>query len=309
MPPTPRVDSGLGPLIALEPASDIPLYEQLYHALRAAIVHGGLRGGARVPATRALAGDLGISRNTVSQAYDQLHAEGYLERRLRGGTFVARVLPDHLLRPRRPDPRGLPPVQSAPAARPLSARGAALVSLTLPSSVNTTVPPRPFRPGVPALDAFPVALWARLTARHWRRMQHRRSLAYGHSAGLRALREAIARHLAAARGVRCSAEQVVIVGGSQQALDLATRLLLDPGDVVWLEDPGYPGARAAFIAAEARIVPVPVDEEGLVVSEGERLAPGARMVFVSPAHQHPLGAVMSVRRRLALLAWAQRADA
>ena len=134
MPPTHRVAPGPGPLIALEPTSDIPLYEQLYHALRAAIVDGGLRGGMRLPATRALAGDLGISRNTVSQAYDQLYSEGYLERRLRGGTFVARVLPDHLLRPRRPTPRDAALVEPAPAARPLSARGAALVSLSLPSA-------------------------------------------------------------------------------------------------------------------------------------------------------------------------------
>ena len=306
---TQRAPSAVGALVALDPDSATPLYRQLYDALREAILDGRLRGGTRVPATRALAEDLGVSRNTASLAYDQLHAEGYLERRLRGGTFVARILPDLLLQPRRTTPRPAAIVrQQQPAARPLSARGAALAGLALPASVNTRVAPRPFRPGVPALDEFPVALWSRLSALHWRRLRGA-ELAYGHSAGHQPLREAIATHLAVARGVRCTSEQVIVVGGSQQALDLATRLLLDPGDAVWLEDPGYVGARAAFAAAGARIVPVPVDDEGLVVAAGERLAPEARMVFVSPSHQHPLGMSMSVSRRLALLHWAQRADA
>ena len=301
--------STMGALATLDPDTVTPLYRQLYDALRAAILDGRLRGGTRVPATRALAEDLGISRNTASLAYDQLHAEGYLERRLRGGTYVARILPDALLQPRRTAPLPTPAiVRGQPTARTLSARGAALAGLALPASVNTRVAPRPFRPGVPALDEFPVALWSRLSARHWRRLRGS-ELAYGHSAGHQPLREAIATHLAVARGVRCTSEQVIIVGGSQQGLDLATRLLLDPGDSVWLEDPGYVGARAAFAAAGARIVPVPVDDEGLVVAAGERLAPDARMVFVSPSHQHPLGMSMSVSRRVALLDWAQRADA
>ena len=307
--PTPCIASTLGPVVALDAESLAPLYEQLYQAIRSAVIDGRLRRGARLPGTRALADDLGISRNTATLAYEQLYAEGYLERRQRGGTFVARVLPDRLLHPRRPSPQPLSIMARHPSARALSARGAALAGLALPSAVNTRVAPRPFRPGVPALDVFPVALWARLSARHWRELDGRRSLAYGHSAGHQPLREAIAQHLAVARGVRCTAEQVIIVGGSQQALDLTTRLLLDPRDAVWLEDPGYPGARAAFTAAEARIVPVPVDDEGIVVSEGERLAPHARLVFVSPSHQHPLGTVMSLPRRRALLRWARGADA
>ncbi|MDF1506347.1 PLP-dependent aminotransferase family protein, partial [Roseisolibacter sp. H3M3-2] len=167
--------------------------------------------------------------------------------------------------------------------------------------------PVPFRLGEPAVDAFPTALWARLTARRWRAGTI--GLGEGDPAGDPALRAAIATHVTAARGARCTAEQVLVVSGTQQALDLAARVLLDPGDAVWIEDPGYRGARAAFAAAGARLVPVPVDGEGLDVAAGEAAAPGARLAYVTPSHQFPLGAVMSAPRRLALLAWARRADA
>ncbi|HKN66157.1 MAG TPA: PLP-dependent aminotransferase family protein [Gemmatimonadaceae bacterium] len=296
----------------LDPRSAAPLYRQLYDGLREAIVGGRLRPGARLPAARALGSDLALSRNTVEQAYEQLHAEGYLDRHPRRGTFVSDTMPDDVLhaRPNSREPRRIvfPARSSAPPRRLLSSRGAAIADVALPAGVNTFAPPRPFRPGVPALDAFPMALWSRLSARHWQRAG-RRHLAYGHSAGYQPLREAIAQHVGAARGVRCTPEQVIIVGGSQQALALATRLLLDPGDSVWMEEPGYLGARAAFIASEARIVPVPVDEEGLDVAAGEHAAPDARLAFVTPSHQHPLGSAMSIPRRMALLAWARRADA
>src|SRR6478672_5216381 len=178
---TPRIASAVGPVVALDADSVVPLYEQLYQGLRTAIVDGRLRRGARMPGTRMLADDLGISRNTATLAYDQLSAEGYLERRQRGGTFVARVLPDRLLLTRRVAPP-LVVAREQVSARALSARGAALAGIPLPSSVNTRVAPRPFRPGVPALDQFPVALWSRLSAKYWRRLD-RRALAYGHSAG------------------------------------------------------------------------------------------------------------------------------
>ena len=307
-----RASDAVEPLVLLDARSSAPLYRQLYDGLRDAIVAGQLRPGARLPAARTLGNDLAISRNTVEQAYEQLHAEGYLDRHPRRGTFVSNTTPDDVLhaRPSSPERRRIVVSSrvSAPPRRILSSRGAAIANVALPSGVNTFAPPRPFRPGVPALDAFPMALWARLSARHWQRAG-RRHLAYGHSAGHQPLREAIAQHVAAARGVRCTPEQVIIVGGSQQALALATRLLLDPGDTVWLEEPGYVGARAAFIASEARIVPVPVDAEGLDVAAGERAAPDARMAFVTPSHQHPLGAAMSIPRRMALLAWARHADA
>jgi len=158
---------------------------------------------------------------------------------------------------------------------------------------------------VPALDAFPRELWARMAARI---LRHPPTglLNYGDAAGYPPLRHAIAEYLRAARGVRCSMEQVIVTAGSQQALDLSARLLLDPGDCAWVEDPGYMGARGAFLAAGVRPVPVPVDSEGLSVTDGESRAPGARMAHVSPSHQYPLGVTMSLARRMTLLDWARR---
>src|SRR5690606_16763297 len=167
--------------------------------------------------------------------------------------------------------------------------------------------PVPFRLGVPALDMFPARLWARLTAREWRRGGP--YLGDADPGGERALREAIAWYAMHSRGARCTADQVFVVSGAQQGLDIAARVLLDPGDAVWVEDPGYPYAHTVFAAAGARLVPVPVDGEGLDVAAGERAAPKARLAYVTPSHQFPLGAVMSVSRRLALLAWARRAEA
>jgi GntR family transcriptional regulator/MocR family aminotransferase len=169
------------------------------------------------------------------------------------------------------------------------------------------VEPRAFRAGIPALDAFPRALWGRLAARRWRESWI--TLGYCDPAGFAPLREAIATYAAAARGVRCTAEQVIVTAGSQQAIDLAARLLLDPGDRVWVEEPGYTGTRAALRAADACSVPVPMDAEGISVVDGERLAPNARMACVTPSRGYPIGVTMSAARRLALLAWAERAGA
>ena len=309
---TRRASDATEPLVLLDAHAKAPLFRQLYDSLRHAIIAGRLRPGARLPAARTLGADLHLSRNTVDQAYDQLHAEGYLDRHPRRGTFVSRTTPDQVLQAAPPPPVDRPRLyaaeESAPSRRMLSSRGRAIAEIVLPAGVNALTLPRPFRPGVPALDAFPIQLWARLSARHWRRASHRH-LAYGHSAGYQPLRDAIAQHVSAARGVRCTAEQVIIVGGSQQALALATRLLLERGDQVWMEEPGYVGARAAFIASGASVIAVPVDDQGLDVEAGEQLAPTARMAFVTPSHQHPLGVVMTVARRLALLDWARRADA
>ena len=165
-----------------------------------------------------------------------------------------------------------------------------------------------FRPGIPALDAFPRELWSRIAARQYR--QSRFDLfSYGNPAGHPPLRRAIAEYLRAARGVNCSWEQVIVTSGSQQALDLAARVLLDPGDTAWVEDPGYFGARGAWTAAGLRCAPIPVDAEGLCVSQGERSAPEARMAYVSPSHQYPLGVTMSLPRRMTLLDWARRRSA
>jgi GntR family transcriptional regulator/MocR family aminotransferase len=290
--------------LAVDEALPAPLYRQLYDGLRQAILGGQLRPGARLPATRALAGELGLSRNTVMSAYLQLFAEGYLEGKVGAGTYVARSLPDEMLQAQMAAPRGIQPKK---AEQRLSERGRRLVSIPVALSRGRGRP-RAFRPGTPALDAFPFGIWRQLQTRCW---QHPSPelLGYGPSAGYRPLREAIAAYLGAARAVRCQPEQVIIVAGSQQGLDLTARLLLDSGDAAWLENPGYPGARGALLAAGARLVPVPVDGEGLDVAAGVACCPEARLVYVSPSHQYPLGVTMSLKRRLALLEWASRAGA
>ena len=288
--------------VALDARAPAPLYRQLYEALRGAILAGRLKPGARLPSTRELAADLRVSRNTVMNAFEQLLAEGYVEGQTGSGTFVSRLLPEELLHARALPARA---PASAHKGREISARGRLLAA----TPVNVSrLSARPFRPGVPAIDAFPFELWARLVARHWRRPR-RDLLNYGDAAGHQPLREAIASYLGAARAVRCDPEQVIVVAGAQQALDLAARVLTDPGDPVWVEEPGYLGAKGALKAAGAVLVPVPLDEEGLSVEEGARLAPAARLIYASPSHQYPTGATMSLARRLALLEWAGRAGA
>lgn len=299
-----RASSAPATLVTLDRAVDEPLYRQCYAALRDAILGGRLAPEARLPSTRALAAEHRVSRNTIALAFDQLRAEGYLAARHRAGTFVSATLPDDLLRVRgrRPPVAPTGPNRALPTGMPAGWPDA-----------RDDVPPRAFRTGVPALDAFPARLWARLVARQWRRPAA--LLGYGDARGYEPLREAIAAHVAAARGAQCDAAQVVVVNGSQQGLALAARLLLAPGESAWVEDPGYPGVRAALAAshrgAGARIIGVPVDDDGIIVSAG-MAAPGggdARAAFVSPSHQYPLGATMSVSRRLALLDWAVRRDA
>jgi GntR family transcriptional regulator/MocR family aminotransferase len=286
--------------LVLDPRSSEPLYLQVYRALRRAVLAGELPPGTRLPATRALAAELSVARNTVLAAFDQLLAEGYVEGRVGDGTYVARALPADL-------PRAMPEIPATPPARPaLSRLGQALAGF--PRLSGSDAEPVPFRHGLPALDAFPFADWSRLAGRVWRNPPTR-LLGNGDPAGYRPLREALAAYLGAARGVRCEAEQVIVVSGSQQALDLAGRLLLDPGDAAWIEDPGYLGARAALLAAGADLIPVPVDEEGLDVAAGRRLQSSARLAYVTPSHQFPLGRTMSLSRRLAFLEWADSAGA
>ena len=289
--------------LGLERTSSVPLYRQLYDGLREAILSGRLRPGVRLPSTRVLAQDLGASRNTALAAFGQLLAEGYLEGRVGAGTTVARTLPETFLRAR-PEAAGT----GRPGRRPRLSRRGALLLGTRAGLAGGTMLARPFRPGLPGLDAFPFDLWTRLVARRWRRVP-RQLLDYGDPAGHAPLREAIAAYLGEARAVRCEASQVIVVTGAQQAVDLAARVLLDPGDTAWVEDPGYQGARGALVAAGIRLAPVPVDEEGLDVRRGARGAPGARLVYVTPSHQYPLGVTMSLQRRLALLEWASASGA
>jgi GntR family transcriptional regulator/MocR family aminotransferase len=287
------------PALALDPSAARPLHRQIYFAMREAILDGHLRSGARLPATRALAADLAVSRNTVMAAFEQLRAEGYIDGRVGAGSFVSHQLPEETLRP---DARVADSRAGRPGPRAISARGAMLVGLRHRGSQ-----PRPFSPGLPELEQFPFRDWARLLARRWRR-PHRTFLVGGEPGGYRPLCEAIAEYLAMARAVFCQADQVIITSGAQQALDLAARVLIDPGDPVWMEEPGYPPTSAVLRAAGARVVPVPVDDEGLSVVAGRAAEPAPRLICVSPSHQYPLGVTMSLRRRLDLLECARAID-
>jgi GntR family transcriptional regulator / MocR family aminotransferase len=285
-------------LLRLDAHAPESLQAQLCAGLRRAIRAGVLRPGARVPSSRALAGDLRISRTTVVLAYDQLIAEDVLATRAGSGTFVASV------------PGGLQPASSGrrTSAHPsLSRRGAAIAS-TASIAWKLGGAPRPFRLGTPALDALPLHAWTQFATRRLKTITLAQ-LDYRDSTGELSLRTAIAEHVRRVRGAACTADQVIVVGGAQHGLELICRLLLDNGDAAWVEEPGYPGARSALTAAGARIIPVPVDGDGLDVAAGIRRAPAARLAYVTPSHQFPLGVPMALPRRLALLAWARRARA
>jgi GntR family transcriptional regulator/MocR family aminotransferase len=286
-------------LAVRDPAPDAPLRQWLYQEIRAAILDGRLRRGTRVPATRVLAQRYGVSRGTVVGAFEQLTAEGYLEGHVGNGTYVSVRLPDDFTTPT-PQTAVVPNRGGAPRLSRLTAR-----LMAAPNGEIT--PPRPFRPE-PAIDAFPTELWTQIASRRLRRAT-RALLADADPRGYRPLREAIADYLGSARGVRCLPEQVLIVAGIQHGLDLAIRVLLNPGDSVCVEDPCHPIVSAMFRALPAKLVPVAVDEDGLHVDAGIRRCRRPRLIYVTPAHQFPLGPMMTVSRRLELLDWAQRSGA
>ncbi len=281
-----------------------PLHRQLYRSLRAAILSGRLRAGTRLPSTRSLARDLGLSRNTVLAACEQLAAEGYAAPRARSGLFVAESLPPgtHAARPR---------ARGKPAPPVLSDTGKRMVSAVAPGRATWSPWRKPlpydFRYGEPNYAGLPLDTWARLLGRRARRLSARR-LTYQHPGGATELREALCGYLSRARGVQCAPEQIVVVHGSQQALDLVTRLAVDPGARVVLEEPGYTGFVLCAKAAGAELVHVPVDEHGLRTDELERVT-SAKLAYVTPSHQYPVGGVLSLPRRIALLEWAARAGA
>jgi GntR family transcriptional regulator/MocR family aminotransferase len=277
----------------LERDGATPLFRQLYVHLKQAILDGRIGAGVRLPATRALCALLSVSRQTVLAAYEQLMAEGYLEGAVGKGTFVSASLPAAQGQVQESAPRLL---------RPLSPRGE-LIAGGMARVLYHEGPLRAFRPSMPGLDLFPFDVWRRLEARHWRHSTHR--LGYGPGAGHAPLRELLCAYLKASRGVQCTPEQVVITSGSQQALYLLAQLLLAPGESMWIESPGYQGAVAPFSVAGARVCPVPVDAEGMDVAYAARRYPDARLAFVTPSHQLPLGVTMSLRRRLELLRWAE----
>ena len=294
-----------GAVIWLRLDGDGTLQRQLYRALRDAILGGRLAPGARLPATRALARDLDLSRNTVLLACEQLIAEGYAAPRPRSGTFVVDSLPAHHV------PAKLGLGRDAPSAPVLSALGRRLAEAVVPgrASWSPWAGPLPydFRYGEPSYEDLPLETWTRMLGRRARRLSARR-LAYQAPGGATELREALAAYLARARGVVCSAEQVVVVNGSQQAIDLTTRLLVDAGTRVVLEEPHYTGFSVCLRAAGAAISYIPVDDHGLRTDLLARVR-RARLACITPSHQYPAGAVLSLPRRLALLDWAAREGA
>jgi GntR family transcriptional regulator/MocR family aminotransferase len=297
---------GLGSEIPLDHQALTPLYRQLYERLRGAILTGQLESGTRLPSTRTLASELGVSRTTTALAYEQLQLEGYIESRVGDGTRVTHLGPIQPVQtvPNTPDPGVSHAVGVFPSG--LARRGQLLINTPVPEGFyawRQNDMASPFRIGEPDVTFFPYKTWARLLAKHARRSLQALSF-YRSGQGYAPLCEAIAAHIGVTRGVHCSPEQVIVTTGAQGALDLVARVLLDPGDQVWIEDPGYAGARGALLAAGAQLIPVPVDREGLDVEAGRRLCPDARLAVVTPSHQFPTGVTMSLRRRLALLEWA-----
>src|SRR5215471_7752109 len=297
----PRQTTSL-PLSVQASAEGAPLYRELYEQLQLAILEGRLHPGARLPSTRDVGRTYNLSRVTVVAAFEQLKSEGYVEGRIGSGTYVSKVLPEQLLHAQRPRP-----------AQPLRHRKISLSAYAKrlqPFRTAAAQPVRAFRANQAALDLFPTTLWAKVAASRVRRVSAQ-LLAGGETLGYRPLREAVAEYLNTSRGVRCTPEQVLIVSGAQEGLDRAARLLLNPRDAAWMEEPGYPGAAVVLRAAGAKIIRVPVDSEGLNLEwamkqrSGKR-PPRPKLLYVTPAHQFPLGVTMSLRRRLALLEWARK---
>jgi GntR family transcriptional regulator/MocR family aminotransferase len=280
----------------LDRTSRTPLTRQIYMMVRSAVLSGVLRSDTRLPSSRAMASKLRVARATVVLAYEHLLAEGYVESRHGSGTFIAGDLTG-LASPRRGAPH------PTKRAMPTSAQ---TFSDFERSAVQSDA--RPFNTGRTLIDARTAETWRSLTHRAVRRLGAN-DLGYTDPAGLAELRASICDYLRAARSVRCDAEQIVITAGTQQAIDIAIRVLLAPGDEVWVEDPGYPLTHAQLLLAKARPHPIPVDAQGLVVDAGLRAAPRARAAFVTPSHQFPTGVALSMVRRLELLAWARQSGA
>jgi GntR family transcriptional regulator/MocR family aminotransferase len=293
-------------LVAFRGPTDdnLPVYRRISRAVREAVARGALAPGERLPSARTLASDFGVARSTVEAALAELDAEGFVVRKVGAGTFVSRIGAERDAAPR---PK---PVADVNASRPrgaaaLSERGRGLLAISRRTAPTHA---RAFTPCLPGLDVFPFAQWNRILARRASRSGAALAGAVDPS-GLPMLRGAIAAYLGASRGVRCDPAQVIVTTSTQQSLTLSARALVQPGNAVWLEDPGYPGARAAFEAARARVVPVPVDEEGLCVAAGRVAAPEAALAYATPSYQYPLGVTMSAQRRDELLRWAGKAGA
>jgi len=294
--------AGIAPVFAVRKGGPDALHRQVYNGFRKGILDGSLRAGQRVPSTRVLAFELGVSRMPVLSAYSQLVAEGYFESRVGSGTVISRSLPERAA--------GAGPAAGSALGRARRISGdrrrvsKRCLTLSNPGGFHGSRGCGPFAVSQIAFEEFPLASWNRLLTRRSRTVQAG-SLDYGDPLGLKELREAIAAYLRTARGVRCEAQQIVIVSGSQQGLELTARVLLDPGDQVWMEEPGYRFARGVFAGSGCTVVPVTVDAEGLNVTAGAKKGGAARAVLVTPSHQYPLGVTMSASRRLQLLDWAE----
>ncbi|AMB81653.1 GntR family transcriptional regulator [Pseudomonas fragi] len=293
------------------------LTRQLYQALRQRVLDGRLGSGSRLPASRDLALALGISRNSVVRAYDQLYAEGFLEGRIGDGTYVAQ-LPEKAL-PRKKLSTNLSTGFSTGLSPGLSTKKADLPVITSSKVIHSTAldrvgqhsldlppsgVPRAFRVGVPAFDLFPFEVWSKLQAAFWRKPDLQQ-LCYGNPAGDERLRELIAVYLRTSRGLSCSADQILITSGAQQGISLCAQLLVEPGDGVAVENPGYRAAAHAFAIAGAKMQGIAVDQEGMDCSALKQLN-NCRLAYVTPSHQYPTGVTMSLARRLELLDWAER---
>ena len=284
--------------LILPPRPDgVPSFHWLRNALRTEILNGRILPGSKLPASRELARQYQLSRGTILAALDELQAEGYLEGRRGSGTYVSQILPEHLL----------PSQQSAESDLYASSQTgphlSAYATRVRPYALHVRPENSAFRTNLPALDLFPTTLWAQLTGRRLRAATTR-DLLGSEAQGYRPLREAIANYAHTSRGIHCTPEQVIVVSGVQEGLDLAARLLLNPGEKALVEDPGYQGAYAVFGALGARIVSMRLDAEGAVPRESDFRS--CRFVYVTPGHQYPVGITMSLQRRLQLLAWAKK---
>lgn len=284
--------------IDLKPSGAVPLYIQIYTFFKDSILSKRLRNGQKLPGTRSLAAELGVSRNTVSLAFEQLIIEGYIEGRRGSGTYVSRNIPDHNF-------PNLSRTQSKFKASPPTLEDERLKgSLSLMSGDIERDNIIPFQTGTPALFDFPMDIWNKISNSIIKNINPV-YLGYGYSAGYGPLRTALAEYLRTYRAVKCEADQIIIVNGSQQALDLIAKILLTPKSVVWIEDPGYLGARAAITPTNAAIYPVPLDGEGMDINYAIKKYPKPDLIYTTPSHQYPLGCTMSISRRLKLLEWCQ----
>ncbi|EPJ8785177.1 PLP-dependent aminotransferase family protein [Pseudomonas aeruginosa] len=284
----------------LHPQLDaLPLHARIQRAIRQLILDGALAPGNPLPASRALAQSLGVSRDTVEAAYSRLHAEGFIERRVGSGSVVAAAT---RLSPGR---RGAGAPRRVGGAPRLSRRGEAMQA---GGGVREQLVPRPFAPGVPETRTFPLATWERLQ-RQVLKEYGARALIHGDPQGAEPLRQAIADYVNLERGARATADRVLVLTSSQQALGLCASVLLDAGERIFVEDPAYYGARKAFEAAGLECLPVPVDEQGLRPEPILAQPQAARALCLTPSHHYPTGVTLSLERRLALIEWAQRQQA